>query len=121
MARYAERWAIEVSFQDAKRVMGVGEARNRPEAAVLRTVPFGFLCLTLTICWYALWGEAHQDVARRRRLAPWYSQKRTPSFADMLIALRRSIIREQFRPGLPARRTPPEFFPPAHLPSSQAA
>jgi hypothetical protein len=121
VARYAERWAIEVSFQDAKQVMGVGEARNRTEAAVLRTVPFGFLCLTLTICWYALWGEAHHDVARRRRLAPWYSQKRTPSFADMLIALRRSIIREQFRPGPPAWHTPPELFPPAHLPSSQAA
>lgn len=121
VARYAERWAIEVSFQDAKQVIGVGEARNRTEAAVLRTVPFGFLCQTLTICWYALCGEADRDVARRRRLAPWYHQKRAPSFADMLTGLRREIIREQFRQRPPANSTRPEFAAPAHPPSSQAA
>lgn len=43
VARYAERWAIEVSFQEAKHVLGVGEARSRTEKAVLRTVPFGLL------------------------------------------------------------------------------
>ena len=121
IARYAERWAIEVAFQDAKQVMGVGEARNRTERAVLRTVPFGFLCQTLAICWYALWGEADQDVARRRQLAPWYHQKRAPSFADMLTALRREIIHKQFHQGRPASPTRPQFTRPAHLPSNQAA
>lgn len=29
LARYGERWSIEVAFQDAKHVVGVGEARNR--------------------------------------------------------------------------------------------
>jgi hypothetical protein len=78
IARYAERWAIEVSIQDAKHVTGVGEARNHTECAVLRTVPFGFLCQTITIAWYALAGQAERDFERRRRRAPWYRDKRAP-------------------------------------------
>lgn len=49
IARYAERWSIEVAFQDAKHVLGVGEARNRVRRAVERTVPFGFLCQTIAV------------------------------------------------------------------------
>ena len=103
VARYAERWAIEVSFQEAKQVLGVGEARSRTEKAVLRTVPFGLLCQSLTIAWYALNGEAEKDVRRRRLSAPWYRQKRQPAFADMLVALRREIMRAQYKQGLPRR------------------
>jgi hypothetical protein len=32
------------AFEDAKQLAGVGEARNRTELAVKRTVPFGLLC-----------------------------------------------------------------------------
>ena len=39
--RYDERWAIEVSYEDAKQITGVGQARNRVPKAVERTVPFG--------------------------------------------------------------------------------
>ena len=42
-------------------------------------------------------GEPDKDVARRRRQAPWYRQKRVPAFTDMLIALRRELIRAEFR------------------------
>ena len=112
VARYAERWAIEVSFQDAKQVLGVGEARSRTEKAVLRTVPFGLLCQSLTVAWYARNGEAEKDVGRRRLSAPWYRQKRQPSFADMLVALRREIIcaqytQERSRRGGSAKTTHP--------------
>lgn len=104
LSRYLARWAIEVAFQEAKSGLGVGEARNRVERAVDRTVPFGFLCQTLTLVWYALNGDPTADVARRRRTAPWYRQKRSPSFADMLAALRRELIlaefqAQQLRPG----------------------
>jgi hypothetical protein len=47
--RYAERWAIEVCFEEAKHQAGVGDAENRTETAVQRTVPFQFLTMTLTI------------------------------------------------------------------------
>ena len=97
LSRYLDRWAIEVAFQQAKGELGVGQARNRVARAVERTVPFGFLCQTLTLLWYALYGDPDTDVARRRRHAPWYRQKRLPAFADMLVALRRELIQAEFR------------------------
>jgi hypothetical protein len=89
---YALRWSIEVAFRDAKQHVGVGEARNRTRRAVERSAPFAFLCLTLAVLWYSLAEGAEEDVARRRRLAPWDRSKRCPSVQDMLVALRRTII-----------------------------
>lgn len=37
VARYAARWSIEVAFEDARQITGVGEARNRTPAAVERS------------------------------------------------------------------------------------
>jgi len=45
IARYDSRWSIETAHQEAK-AHGVGQARNRVQYAVERTVPFGFLELT---------------------------------------------------------------------------
>lgn len=70
IARYADRWSIEVCFQDAKHVVGVGQARNRVKLAVQRTVPFGLLCQSVTIAWYALHGDPAADVRARRLHAP---------------------------------------------------
>jgi DDE superfamily endonuclease len=97
--RFARRWSIEVAFEDAKQLIGVGEARNRTEQAVKRTAPFGLLCMSLTIVWYALYGHSPTDVAEHRARAPWYRTKTTPSTADMLAKLRRSIIAAQYSPG----------------------
>jgi DDE superfamily endonuclease len=108
LRRFGERWAIEVAFAEAKGQLGVGEARNRVPAAVERTVPFGFLCRALVLVWYALNGDADADVAQHRSRAPWYRQKRSPSFADMLVALRRELIRAEFRADSIPAPTPPE-------------
>jgi DDE superfamily endonuclease len=97
--RFACRWSIEVAFEDAKQLVGVGEARNRTELAVKRTVPFGLLCMSLTIVWYALEGHSPTDVAEHRARAPWYRTKTNPSTADMLAKLRRTIIAAQYSPG----------------------
>lgn len=99
VARYADRWSIEVAFQDAKQTVGVGEARNRVKRAVERTVPFGLICQSLAVAWYALNADPAADVDRRRREAPWYCQKRDPSMLDILAALRRELIRAEFRQG----------------------
>ena len=88
IARYADRWSIEVAFQDAKQTVGVGEARNRVKPAVERTVPFGLLCQSVAIAWYVLNADPAADIDRRRREAPWYSQKRDPS---MLTFSRRCV------------------------------
>jgi hypothetical protein len=103
LARYRWRWTIETCFQDAKQTTGVGQARNRTPQAVARTVPFGFLCQTISQIWYALHGSHAHDVAARRAAAPWHHAKTAASHHDVLAALRRAIIRAQF-PGQAARR-----------------
>ena len=95
ISRYDSRWTIETAHQEAK-AHGVGEARNRVQKAVERTVPFGFLAQTLTITWYAVHGDPKADLDARRLTAPWYRQKSTISYADMLAALRRELIRHEF-------------------------
>ena len=109
VARYAERWSIEVAFQDAKQTLGVGQARNRVCRAVERTVPFGFLCQTIAVAWYALNADPAADVDRRRRIAPWYAQKRDPSMLDVVAALRRELIRAEFQAQAGRGRSPRQF------------
>lgn len=108
ICRYASRWTIETAIQEAK-AHGVGQARNRVQRAVERTVPFGFLCQTLTIAWYQLHGDADRDVQARRRIAPWYPHKRTPSHSDMLAALRRELIRAEFQAQAPRPTATPQI------------
>ena len=47
--RYASRWSIEVAIEDAKQIVGVGQARNRLPSAVERTVPFTLAVNTLAV------------------------------------------------------------------------
>ncbi|HVC08289.1 MAG TPA: transposase [Solirubrobacterales bacterium] len=116
--RYAERWPTEVAYEEGKEIFGVGNARNRTEQAVQRTVPFQFLAMTLTICWYALHGHHPGDVQEHRQRSPWYLTKTTPSFADMLAKLRRVIIATQFHPGRGCDPKPEEI---AHVQQAWAA
>ena len=108
IARYDSRWTIETAHQEAK-AHGVGQARNRVQHAVERTVPFGFLCQTITVAWYALHGDPQADLAQRRRQAPWYRQKATISYTDMLAALRRELIRHDFWAQAPPMTTNPKL------------
>lgn len=119
IARYDSRWTIETAHQQAK-AHGVGQARNRVRNAVERTVPFGFLAQTITIVWYALHGDPDADLDARRRSAPWYRQKTTISYADMLAALRRELIRHEYWAQAPAATTNPQIAP-APSPSARAA
>jgi hypothetical protein len=113
--RYADRWSVEVGFEEARQVAGVGQARNRTRLAVERTVPFGLVCLSLTVLWYALHGQPAVDIAARRAAAPWYQTKHAPSVADMLAALRRVLIAAQFchlgRWSPPTRKSSPCSMP----------
>ena len=106
--RYADRWPIEVAYEDGKELFGVGHARNRTTKAVERTVPFQFLCMTITIIWYTAAGHHPDVVAEHRARAPWYLTKTTPSFADILAKLRRVIIATPFHPGQARTPTPAE-------------
>ena len=110
IARYDSRWTIETCHQQAK-AHGVGEARNRVQKAVERTVPFGFLCQTITITWYQLHGNSETDITERRRTSPWYRQKTTVSYSDMLAALRRELIRHEYWAQAHAMTTTPQITP----------
>jgi hypothetical protein len=109
VARYAARWAIEVTFFDTRQTLGVGQARNRTEQAVARTWAFGMYVYSLVALWYALHGHRAGIVAQRRIQAPWYLSKTDPSFADMLTALRRTIIAARFTGSRPAQPTNAEI------------
>jgi hypothetical protein len=108
--RYSHRWSVEVLFEEARQVAGVGQARNRTRSAVERTVPFGLALVSLVVIWYATYGHPAADVAARRAQAPWYQAKHAPSFTDMLVALRRAIIAAQYQPGRQAEPTPTEIL-----------
>lgn len=119
IARYDSRWTIETCHQEAK-AHGVGQARNRVQRAVQRTVPFGFLAQTITITWYALHGDPDADLKARRQAAPWYRHKTTISYADMLAALRRDLIRHEYWAQAPTATSAPQITP-APSPSALAA
>jgi hypothetical protein len=110
ITRYAARWSIEVAFEDAKQITGVGQARNRTPNAVTRTVPFGLITQALITIWYCLHGNHHEDVAHRQTEAPWYTTKTTPAYHDMITKLRRTLIAAKFRAGSHQPATPEKLL-----------
>lgn len=110
---FSRRWSLEVTFYNTKQYLGLEHPQNgwgylskrrrqkkkpgpQPRAnkgqrAVERTVPCVLYLFGLIHLWYFEYGNPQADVARARRLAPWYRHKWTPSFADMLDALRRHL------------------------------
>lgn len=109
ITRYAMRWSIEVTFAEARHLLGTGQAHNRTRAAVERTVPFGLYCYTITVAWYALHGHRPGDVAEHRQRAPWYTTKTDPSLSDMVAELRRVVIAARYMPTRPGRPTEQEI------------
>jgi hypothetical protein len=109
VACYAARWAIEVTFFDTRQTLGVGQARNRTAQAVTRTWAFGTYVYTIVVLWYAVSGHRSGIVADRRVHAPWCLSKTDPSFADMLTALRRTLIAARFMGSRAARSTNAEI------------
>ncbi|HEY2762735.1 MAG TPA: hypothetical protein VGJ13_01755 [Pseudonocardiaceae bacterium] len=109
VARYAARWAIEVTFFDTRQTLGIGQARNRTAQAVNRTWAFGMYIYTLVVLWYAMHGHRSAIVTDRRIHAPWYLSKTDPSFADMLTTLRRTLIAARFMGSRPAQPTNAEI------------
>ena len=109
VARYAARWAIEVTFFDTRQTLGVGQARNHTAQAVDRTWAFGMYVYTLVVLWYAMHGHRAAIVTDRRVHAPWYLSKTDPSFADMLTTLRHTLIAARFMGSRPAQPTNAEI------------
>jgi hypothetical protein len=118
---YATRWGIEVVFEQARQNLGVGQARNRAPRAVERTVPFGLHIYTIVILWYAHHGNPTADVEHHRALAPWYTTKTEPSFADMLNALNHALTSDNEYPAATPKPTPSRKPQPQQRTPAQAA
>lgn len=84
---FAARWKIELGFRDGKGFMGLGESQARQKRAILRHTVFLMIVQSLVQLWYL---AKHGDVLLEKPEA-WYRQKTSPSFADMLRALRREL------------------------------
>lgn len=109
VARYAARWEIEQAFGDARNVLGAGQARNRVQKAVERTIPFAMLISAIVVIWYAGHGYDPADIDDRREDQPWYAGKTEPAFEDMLVKLRRVLITARISGGSAAQPTPEEI------------
>ncbi len=91
LAYYADRWAIEVTFENSKQFLGFEDPANRTPKAVERTAPLALVLYSLTVLWFHRVG--YQDVCFPYR--PWYRKKQEPSYADILSTLRRSSWEEK--------------------------
>lgn len=90
LSRYSCRWAIEVTFEHSKQLLGLEDPANRTELAVQRTAPMALVLYSLTVVWYQREGHRHVRFPDR----PWYQKKEVASFGDMLTTLRRRTWEE---------------------------
>jgi hypothetical protein len=87
LAWFIQRWQVEVTFEEARRHLGLATQRQWSEAAIRRTTPaiLGLFSLVTLL--------AHQqmpDAGEVVRQAAWY-RKRQPTFADALALVRREL------------------------------
>jgi hypothetical protein len=82
---YCRRWSVELAFFDSKQHLGLHDPRVRSERSVERAHPMAWFLESLVIVWYCVDGHRGPHVERDR---PWYTAKVTPTFTDMLGALR---------------------------------
>ena len=85
IAGYCRRWSVEVAFFESKQFLGLHDPQVWSEGSVERAHPMAWFVQSVTILWYAVAGREGSQVERDR---PWYTTKKTPTFADMLGALR---------------------------------
>jgi SRSO17 transposase len=84
LSAYACRWAIEVTFENSKQLLGLEDPANRKPKAVERTAPMALFLYSLSVLWFHRQGHRGLEFPFR----PWYRKKVEPSFADILSTLR---------------------------------
>ncbi len=82
---YCRRGSVEPAFFDSKQFLGLHDPRVRSERSVEWAHPMAWFLESLTILWYCVEGHEGSHVEKER---PWYKEKVTPTFTDMLGALR---------------------------------
>ena len=87
LAWFVSRWQLEVTFEEARRHLGVETQRQWSEAAIRRTTP-ALLGLFSLVTLYAHQHLAHAAPVPRQ--AAWYRKPR-PTFSDALALVRRQL------------------------------
>lgn len=86
--RYGARWSIEVTNRETKQLLGAADPQCRKELSVVRSPMFAYWAYCFVVLWFVRhFAEARKLVADP---APWYRQKKSFTFSDMLTAARRS-------------------------------
>jgi hypothetical protein len=91
LAWFVQRWQLEVTFEEARRHLGLETQRQWSDAAIRRTTPalLGLFSLITLL--------AHQPMTASPtapRQAAWY-HKRLPTFSDALAVVRRDLWRQR--------------------------
>jgi DDE superfamily endonuclease len=94
---FVQRWQLEVTFEEARRHLGLETQRQWSEAAIRRTTPV-LLGLFSLVTLLAHRQRPGSNAAVRQ--ATWY-HKRDPTFADALALVRRDIWQHQAFPTSP--------------------
>jgi len=96
---YAMRWAVEVTFQEARRHLGVETQRQWSDLAIRRATPCLFGFFSLVVLWASNLTDTIDPGTGKKTEIPvlasaWY-RKREPTFSDCLAAVRRGIWSEE--------------------------
>jgi len=91
IAGYMRRWSVEVAYCDGKQFLGFHDPRVYSENSVKRAHPMAWFTGSLVVLWYARTGIGKEQAHRER---PWYKDKVSPTFFDMLACLRVTLWRE---------------------------
>jgi hypothetical protein len=94
LLHYLGRWAVEVTFQEARRHLGIETQRQWSKRAIERTTPCLFGLFTLVI----LLAHQVQGATIPVRRSAWYA-KEEATFVDLLAVARREVWRTRVANG----------------------
>jgi len=96
---FVRRWAVEVTFAEVRRHLGVETQRQWSDPAIARTTPALLGLFSLVTLWAT---EITAQAAIMPRAAVWYA-KAEPTFSDALAAVRFRLWNERtFSPSTQA-------------------
>jgi hypothetical protein len=91
VGQFVGRWSIEVTFKSTKQILGGQQPQSYKRKGPERAAAMSFWLYS--IVW--LWFLENRRLWRTLPRLPWYRQKRRPSFADALAALRQQLWKER--------------------------
>jgi DDE superfamily endonuclease len=108
LRHYIRRWSVEVTFEEARRHLGIETQRQWSDLAIARTTP----CLLGVFSLTALLADRLQARGLLRvRRAAWY-EKPMPTFSDALAAARRHLWEARNTSGSRSDGEDEEFLDP---------